>query len=368
MSGPRARRARAVRRSPSWPSARSRCSWGAPSRAVAARVSSARRRRAPSRAGATSCSSLRPRRRGSRPRRTALRRAQRPRARRRASTSCSSSTSRAACAARDVPPSRLERARALGDAVLAGLAMGDRAALAAFAGRGVLLTPLTPDTDALRALLPALDDVADRRGRLAPRGGRARRARRLPPGRHAAPGAAPPLRRRGSRHGARTRRGRASRRPAPDRRGRASGARPGAPVPLRNAPLRDARGAPGRDAAPTRRACAGLAEPTDGALLRRRPFGAVDPAAVVAAVRRDAGAAARSFVERRVPRSAAGPSPALALAALLAEPCARRRLRAGSGALLAPARPRAPPLSRPPPPSPLRSSAAQPPPRRTAMP
>ena len=61
--------------------------------------------------------------------------------------------------ARDVPPSRLERARALAADVLADLGANDRAALAAFAGRGVLLTPLTPDTDALTALLPALDET-----------------------------------------------------------------------------------------------------------------------------------------------------------------------------------------------------------------
>ena len=52
--------------------------------------------------------------------------------------------------ARDAPPSRLERAVRVAADVLAGLGSGDRAALAAFAGRGVLLTPLTPDAGALR--------------------------------------------------------------------------------------------------------------------------------------------------------------------------------------------------------------------------
>jgi Mg-chelatase subunit ChlD/tetratricopeptide (TPR) repeat protein len=59
--------------------------------------------------------------------------------------------------AADVPPSRLVRARQLAIDLLARLAPGDRAALAAFAGRGVLLTPLTPDHDALAELAGALD-------------------------------------------------------------------------------------------------------------------------------------------------------------------------------------------------------------------
>src|SRR5262249_22622648 len=59
--------------------------------------------------------------------------------------------------ATDVAPSRLTRARELAASLLERLAPEDRAALAAFAGRGVLLTPLTHDTDALSDLLPALD-------------------------------------------------------------------------------------------------------------------------------------------------------------------------------------------------------------------
>lgn len=59
--------------------------------------------------------------------------------------------------ATDVPPSRLARARQLALELLARLEPGDRAALAAFAGRGVLLTPLTPDHDALAELVAALD-------------------------------------------------------------------------------------------------------------------------------------------------------------------------------------------------------------------
>jgi Ca-activated chloride channel family protein len=59
--------------------------------------------------------------------------------------------------ARDVPPSRLDRARRAAEEMLARLEPQDRAALAAFAGRGVLLAPLTPDRDALAELISALD-------------------------------------------------------------------------------------------------------------------------------------------------------------------------------------------------------------------
>lgn len=72
--------------------------------------------------------------------------------------------------ATDTPPSRLARARETAGAVLSGLRDGDRAALAAFAGHGALLTPLTPDPGALTELLPGLDsnlmtDTGSRLGR-----------------------------------------------------------------------------------------------------------------------------------------------------------------------------------------------------------
>jgi tetratricopeptide (TPR) repeat protein len=59
--------------------------------------------------------------------------------------------------ARDVPPSRLERAKRGIEELLARLAPGDRAALAVFGSRGVLLAPLTPDRGALLEFLSALD-------------------------------------------------------------------------------------------------------------------------------------------------------------------------------------------------------------------
>jgi len=59
--------------------------------------------------------------------------------------------------ARDTPPSRLDRAGRAVEEILARLPPGDRAGLAAFAGRGLLLAPLTPDHGALVDLLAALD-------------------------------------------------------------------------------------------------------------------------------------------------------------------------------------------------------------------
>jgi Ca-activated chloride channel family protein len=59
--------------------------------------------------------------------------------------------------ASDVAPSRLARARRAVEELLARLDPADRFALAAFAGRGVLLTPLTPDRDVIAELLAGLD-------------------------------------------------------------------------------------------------------------------------------------------------------------------------------------------------------------------
>jgi Ca-activated chloride channel family protein len=59
--------------------------------------------------------------------------------------------------ASDTPPGRLQRAQRAATAVLARLAPGDRAALAAFAGHGVLLAPLTSDAAALGEMLPLVD-------------------------------------------------------------------------------------------------------------------------------------------------------------------------------------------------------------------
>jgi len=59
--------------------------------------------------------------------------------------------------ARDVPPSRLARALRGAEEVLGRLQPSDRVALAVFAGKGALLTPLTPDRDVIANLLASLD-------------------------------------------------------------------------------------------------------------------------------------------------------------------------------------------------------------------
>jgi Ca-activated chloride channel family protein len=66
--------------------------------------------------------------------------------------------------ARDVPPSRLHRARAAAVETLQRLGPESRAALAAFSGRSALLTPLTPDTSALVEMVEALDSDLIRPG------------------------------------------------------------------------------------------------------------------------------------------------------------------------------------------------------------
>jgi Ca-activated chloride channel family protein len=59
--------------------------------------------------------------------------------------------------ARDIPPSRIDSARRAARRILSGLEPSDRAALAAFSGRGALLTPLTSDHAALTDMVTALD-------------------------------------------------------------------------------------------------------------------------------------------------------------------------------------------------------------------
>jgi Ca-activated chloride channel family protein len=55
--------------------------------------------------------------------------------------------------ATDIPPTRLDQARRTLEEAIGRMGRGDRAALAIFAGRGLLLTPLTPDRNALLDLL-----------------------------------------------------------------------------------------------------------------------------------------------------------------------------------------------------------------------
>ncbi len=218
--------------------------------------------------------------------------------------------------ARDVPPSRLDRARRAAEGLLAGLAPGDRAALAAFAARGVLVAPLSHDHAALAGLLPALDTTLVRPGASRLGAGVARALEAFDPG---------------------------SERPrvlvvlsdgedadaTPDL-GRAEllrdgvrvvavgfGSEEGAAIPNQGLELRDRRGRPVRTRLDTERLFA-LASATGGELLATDRFGAVDEAALLAAVRRDAALAAETgFIERRVPAVRTVPVAALALALLL---------------------------------------------------
>jgi Ca-activated chloride channel family protein len=213
--------------------------------------------------------------------------------------------------ASDAPPSRLDRARETARRALVALGPGDRAALAAFAGRGVLLTPLTHDHAALVELLPALDpDLLQEGGSRTGAGLRAAleafeaesaRPRVLlllgdgeDPERSELPLAA--LSRAGVRVVA-----------------AAFGSEAGAPVPEGTGWLRDAAG----ETVISRRArepLLRLSEATGGELLVADRFGAIDDARAVAALRRDAGSAPGERALRRVPRDW---SAALAAAALL---------------------------------------------------
>ncbi|HEX2486321.1 MAG TPA: VWA domain-containing protein [Myxococcota bacterium] len=232
--------------------------------------------------------------------------------------------------ARDVPPSRLERARALAREVLTRLGPGDRAALAAFAGEGVLLTPLTPDHAALAELAPALDDSL-----LSETGSRISA---------------------GVRAAARAYRADSSRprvllllsdgeEPDPSESALTAvtaaglrvvavvfGTEAGAPVVLHGTPLRDWRGETVVSRSDPAR-LAELVEPSDGALLRGDRFGGVDPDAVVSAVRRDAARAQDGTVERRVARSATPALAGLAFALALAATAPERRRGRGAAAL-----------------------------------
>jgi Ca-activated chloride channel family protein len=229
----------------------------------------------------------------------------------------------------DVPPSRLVRARQLAIELLARLGPGDRAALAAFAGRGVLLTPLTHDHDALAELAAAIDGelLADR-------------ASDLEAGARAALGAFEEASERprvlvalsdgedpaGGGDGTAAALARASVRLVAIALGNEDGASvPDAALGLGgDGMLRDAQGRPvvsRRDAARLTR----WASASDGASFVADRWGAVDLATVAAAVRRDAGrdasrgAGADETVARRVPAVRTGLLAAIAFGLLWLE-------------------------------------------------
>ena len=234
--------------------------------------------------------------------------------------------------AADAPPSRLARARGAARAVLRGLAPGDRAALAVFAGRGALLTPLTHDALALVELLPALDTewMSDRGSRLAA-------------GLEAALGAFDPE----------------SPRPrivlalgdgergqlVPDslrdelllRRVRvvagAIGSEAGAVLMGPAGPLRDWSG----EAVVTRRETRGferLARASGGALVVSDAFGALDAGALLAAARSGLEPGPGGMLVREVPATWSALPAALAFALLLGEVLAGAGFRVAAGVLL----------------------------------
>lgn len=220
--------------------------------------------------------------------------------------------------ARDVAPSRLERARREATRLLGALEPQDRAALAAFAAHGVLLTPLTSDRAALEEMLAAVDGLLFRD-----------RSSDLGDGLHAARGAFEE----------------ASARPRvivllsdgedPSRvpldeaiaataragirvLGAAVGSESGATIPAPDLPLRDGRGEIVRSRRDADRLRI-LAEATGGTLLATDGFGALALDEAVRAVRRDAGDGGPSGTVRPVPAVPVKPLAALALALLLAE-------------------------------------------------
>jgi len=220
--------------------------------------------------------------------------------------------------ARDVPPSRLDRAlRAAGD-VLERLAPESRAALAGFAGRGVLFTPLSPDKRALREMLAALGPELLRPGgsdleagveaalRAFDGAGRRPRALLVLSDGELTAGASD---------------GGASRAARRDVRvvSVALGREEGAVVPDHGQPLRDGRGEVVRSrrrTAPLARLAAG----TGGRPFEADVWGHVDPAALVDEVERfTRGGGEDGFVLRELPVAAVAPFALLAFLLLALE-------------------------------------------------
>jgi Ca-activated chloride channel family protein len=230
--------------------------------------------------------------------------------------------------ARDVPPSRLDRARRAARGVLERLGPFDRVGLAAFGGVGVLLAPLTPDRAVIGELLdgvetgliaPASSDlaagVAAALTAFEPGSTRPRSLLLLTDGED-------PEQRRELGAGAAAR---------ADVRVlvAAFGGEAGATLPDHGVPLVDRSGR----TVVSRRDLARLeplARATDGELFPADAWGEVDLAGVVRSLRRDAGAAPGDVVRRRVPAVRVLPFALLAFALLGLEGLPRpARRRAG---------------------------------------
>ena len=235
--------------------------------------------------------------------------------------------------ASDTPPSRLARALRAADELLARLAPDDRAAIAAFASRGVLLTPLTPDHEALRELLSGLDtELIQPRGSALADGVRAALAAFeagserprvllvLSDGEDSGGGRDLPLGE-ASRAGVRVL-------------AAGFGREEGAMLPDHGVSLLDASGLPvvtRRSLAPLER----LAEATGGEVFRADASGALATARVARSLHRDAGRAG-GLVVRRERAVQVLPFAALAFALLLLEglPVPRPGRRAAAAAAL----------------------------------
>jgi Ca-activated chloride channel family protein len=229
---------------------------------------------------------------------------------------------------RDTPPSRLDRARRAVEEILARLPPGDRAGLAAFAGRGLLLAPLTPDHGALVDLLAALDSdsiepassnlAAGVDAALAAFESGSDRPRVLVVASDGEDS------NRGRKLGIET--ARASRTRVLTI---ALGSEAGGVVPDGERPLRDRDGAivlSQRQRDPLAR----LAKASDGEAFVADEFGRIDFARAVASIQRDAGAG-DGWIEQRVPAIGTAPFAVVAFGLLLLEglPRPRRRLRRG---------------------------------------
>lgn len=226
----------------------------------------------------------------------------------------------------DNPPSRLHRARRAAKELLTRLRPGDRVALAAYSGHGVLLTPLSSDLGALQELVPLLDDslvgtpgsdLADgvQTALAAYAAERPRVLVLLSDGED-------PLRR-----GVAT--------PATEAARMAArvvtlgfGSDDGARIPDGDAWLRDRRA---REVISRRdqEALARLAEMTDGAFFAADRWGELDLESVVAEIHRDVAPAAGESIERRVPAVRVAPFAALAFALLALDTLGGLSLRRG---------------------------------------
>jgi Mg-chelatase subunit ChlD len=225
--------------------------------------------------------------------------------------------------ASDTPPSRLARARRAADELLAQLAPGDRVALAAFASRGVLLTPLSPDHEALRELLGGLDSEL-----ITPRGSALAQGVRAALGAFEAGSERPRVLLVLS-DGEDSQRGRdlpLAELVRADVRvlAAAFGSETGALLPDHGVPLVDASGRP----VLTRRTLApleSLAQATAGEVFRADALGALEPGALLRALARDAGREG-GFVVRRERAPLVWPFAAIAFAFLLVEALPAPRL------------------------------------------